>query len=216
MKNKLLLIMPLLAMLFISCDDEVSYSDMKDRESRAIKEFIAAEGINVINYKEFIEKDSVTDVEKNEYVLIDDVYMQIVRNPKDLIGALKMRDGETSNITARFFDYNISEADTLTGNVWDSDNGDEMRVTLSHGSYSATFTSGYMSVLYGSAVPTGWLTPFPYIYLTRRSSQYAKVRLIVPHAKGTSTASSYVYPCFYEITFIPDKTFIFEESYDTN
>ncbi len=196
-----------MTLFFVACDDEVSYSDMKDREARAVKEFIRSEGINVISYKDFIANDSTTDVENNEYVLIDDVYMQIVRNPKNVEGARRMRDEETLNVMARFYEYNISDADTLLGNIFDSDNPDYMRIKYSHGSYSATFTSGYMSITYGSAVPTGWLTPLPYIYFTRRQSQTAKVRLIVPHTKGTSTASSYVYPCFYEITFIPENLY---------
>ena len=192
------LLLPLLALFFVACDDEVSYSDMKERETRAVKEFIRSEGINVISFNDF---------ENNEYVIIDDVYMQIVRNPKGVEGARQMRDGETLNVMARFVEYNISEADTILGNVFDSDNPDYMRVKLDHGSYSATFTNGYMAITYGSAVPTGWLTPLPYIYFTRRQSQTAKVRLIVPHTKGTSTASSYVYPCFYEITFIPENLY---------
>ena len=210
MKNKWLLL-PLFALLFAACDDEVSYSDMKDRETRDVKEFIRSEGIKVISFKEFVEQDSTTNVEENEYVCIDDVYMQIVRNPKNVEGARRMYDGETLNVMARFFEYNISDADTLLGNIYDSDNPDQLRVELSHGSYSATFTDGYMKYTYGGAVPTGWLAPLPYLYFTRNSSQYAKVRLIVPHTKGTSNASSYVYPCFYEITFIPDKNF-----YDIN
>ena len=201
------LLLPLLALFFAACDDEVSYSDMKERETRAVKEFIRSEGINVISFNDFIKNDSTTDVENNEYVIIDDVYMQIVRNPKGVEGARQMRDGETLNVMARFVEYNISEADTILGNVFDSDNPDYMRVKLDHGSYSATFTNGYMAITYGSAVPTGWLTPLPYIYFTRRQSQTAKVRLIVPHTKGTSTASSYVYPCFYEITFIPENLY---------
>ena len=206
MKYKWLLL-PLLVLLFAACDDEVSYSDMKERETRAVKEFIRSEGINVISFNEFIKNDSTTNVENNEYVIIDDVYMQIVRNPKGIEGARQMRDGETLNVMARFVEYNISEGDTILGNVFDSDNPDYMRVKLDHGSYSATFTSGYMALTYSSAVPTGWLTPLPYIYFTRRQSQTAKVRLIVPHTKGTSTASSYVYPCFYEITFIPENLY---------
>ena len=201
------LLLPLLALFFAACDDEVSYSDMKERETRAVKEFIRSEGINVISFNDFIKNDSTTDVENNEYVIIDDVYMQIVRNPKGVEGARQMRDGETLNVMARFVEYNISEADTILGNVFDSDNPDYMRVKLDHGSHSATFTNGYMAITYGSAVPTGWLTPLPYIYFTRRQSQTAKVRLIVPHTKGTSTASSYVYPCFYEITFIPENLY---------
>ena len=201
------LLLPLLALFFVACDDEVSYSDMKERETRAVKEFIRSEGINVISFNDFIKNESTNDVENNEYVIIDDVYMQIVRNPKGVEGARQMRDGETLNVMARFVEYNISEADTILGNVFDSDNPDYMRVKLDHGSYSATFTNGYMAITYGSAVPTGWLTPLPYIYFTRRQSQTAKVRLIVPHTKGTSTASSYVYPCFYEITFIPENLY---------
>ena len=205
-----MLLLPILAIIFVACDDEVTYSDMKERERDAINAFIRSEGINVISFDEFIE-DSITDVENNEYVCIDDVYMQIVSNPKGEKNARQMYEGETLNIMARFYEYNISEGDTITGNIFDSDNPDHLRVELSHGSYSATFTSGYMYSTNSGFVPEGWLVPFPYLYLTRNSSQYAKVNLIVPHTKGTSNASSYVYPCFYQITFIPDKNF-----YDVN
>ena len=103
MKNRLiLLLLPLLAMMFVACDDEVSYTEMKDRETDAIKAFIRSEGINVISFDEFI-KDSITDVANNEYVCIDDVYMQIVRNPKGEEGARQMYEGEKLNMMARFF-----------------------------------------------------------------------------------------------------------------
>ncbi|MBQ3151834.1 MAG: DUF4827 family protein, partial [Bacteroidaceae bacterium] len=46
------LLLPLLALLFAACDDEVSYSDMKERETRAVKEFIRSEGINVISFND--------------------------------------------------------------------------------------------------------------------------------------------------------------------
>ena len=207
MKNRfLLLLLPLLAMMFVACDDEVTYAEMKERERDAINWFIRSQGINVISFDEFI-KDSITDVARNEYVCIDDVYMQIVRNPKGVENARQMYEGENLNMLVKFFEYNISDGDTITGNLYDSDNPDELLVELSHGSYSATFTSGYMNSIYGSYVPTGWLTPFPYLYFTRKDSQVAKVKLIVPHTKGTSTASSYVYPCFYQITFQPDRNF---------
>ena len=152
MKNRLiLLLLPLLAMMFVACDDEVSYTEMKDRETDAIKAFIRSEGINVISFDEFI-KDSITDVANNEYVCIDDVYMQIVRNPKGEEGARQMYEGEKLNMMARFFEYNISDGDTICGNIYDSDNPDHLRVEMSHGSYSATFTSGYMYEIYGGAV----------------------------------------------------------------
>ena len=64
---------------------------------------------------------------------------------------------------------------------------------------------GAMYAAYGStSVPSGWLIPFPYIRIGRQNSPdegIAKVRLIVPHSEGQTSASSNVYPCFYEITF---------------
>ena len=205
-RNAILALLPLFAMLFVACDDEKTYSDLKEDERKVVKNFIREQGINVISFKEFVEQDSVTNVDNNEFVLIDDVYMQIVRNPKNLESARQMRDGETLEILARFIEVNISSGDTIFGNLYDSDNADEMRFSFNSGSYTGTFVRGYMSA-YGNAVPTGWLTPFPYIWLTRRQSQIAKVKLIVPHTKGTSTAASYVYPCFYEVTFQPGKSF---------
>lgn len=47
------LLMPLLAMLFVACDDGVSYSEMKDRERDAINDFIISEGISVISKVNF-------------------------------------------------------------------------------------------------------------------------------------------------------------------
>ena len=93
-------------MMFVACDDEVSYTEMKERETDAIKAFIRSEGINVISFDEFI-KDSITDVANNEYVCIDDVYMQIVRNPKGEEGARQMYEGEKLNMMARFFEHNM-------------------------------------------------------------------------------------------------------------
>lgn len=199
-------LLPLMALLFMACEDEKTYSDMKEHERKVVKDFIREQGINVISYEQFVAQDSVTDVERNEYVLVDDVYMQIVRNPKDIVGARQMYDGETLEILTRFIEYNISSGDTIFGNIYDSDNADEMRISLNSGSYTGTFVKGYMTA-YGNAVPTGWLTPFPYIWLIRRQSQLAKVRLIVPHTKGTSSAASYVFPCYYEITYQPGKGF---------
>ncbi len=213
MKNKLLLLfLPLLAMMFAACDDEISYSEMKEREKDAIKAFIRSEGIKVIKFDDFIKNDSVTDVEENEYVLIDDVYMQIVRNPKEVDGARQMRKGDDLTILVRFSEYNISEGETVLTNDNDSDNPDEMKIKFNGGSYEGRFDKGYMLSIYGQNVPESWLVPLPYIYLTRKDdSQIPKVRLIVPHSKGTSNASQYVYPCFYEITLEPDRNF-----YDIN
>ena len=132
---------------------------MKDKERDAVKKFVKEKGIKVISYEEFIANDTVTDVSKNEFVEIDGVYMQIVNNPKDADDVRRINDGDTRNMLVRYTEYNIQEGDTISGNKFVSE-PDEMRVSNASGTFSATFTSGIMASVYGSAVPTGWLTPF--------------------------------------------------------
>ena len=203
----------LLLLFIVACDDTVTYPEMKEKEVKAIKSFIKEKKIKPITYKEFVAKDSVTDVNLNEYVEIDGVYMQIVCNPKEAVDARKIDDGHTRNMIVRYIEYNIQSGDTLSGNKYTGELYDEMRVTNNSGTYFATFTtSGMMASVYGdSYVPTGWLVPFPYLWFTRHTSQLAKVNLIVPHTKGTSNATTYVYPCFYEITFQPEDLFDYED-----
>ena len=46
--------------------------------------------------------------------------------------------------------------------------------------------------------------PLNYVKVGRLSSaddELARVRLIVPHSQGHQTATSYVYPYYYEITY---------------
>ena len=203
-------VLPLLALLFVACDDTVTYSEMKEKERDAVNKFVKDKGIKIISYAEFIANDSTTDVAKNEFVEIDDVYMQIVNNPKDAADARRIADGDTRNMLVRYYEYNIIEGDTISTNSYMSE-ADEMRVTNKNGNYSATFTSGMMASIYGNAVPTGWLTPLNYLYFTRMQSNLAKVNLIVPHSKGTVTATTYVYPCLYSITFQPENLYDFGE-----
>lgn len=185
--------------LFQACDDTETYAEMKEKERKAIDAFIKSEGINVISFEQFCAQDSTTDVDKNEYVLFKDkgVYMQLVRKG---VGE-PLADGERAEINVRYLEVNIKEGDTLTGNLYDASNPDVMTIENKGGSYSGSFTSGYMYSVYGSPVPSGWMMPFPYIRLRFMLSEFPKVRLIVPHSEGQSTASSYVYPCFYEITY---------------
>lgn len=199
----------LLSLLFIACDDTVTYSEMKEKEIETIKNFIKEQGINVISYQEFIANDTVTNVERNEYVEIDGVYMQIVNNPKHESDARRIKDGETRNMYVVYSEKNIQSGDMLSYNTYYPD-PDEMRVSNNSGSYSAAFVSGVMLNLYSSSyVPTGWLVPFSYLWFTRHSSQHARVNLIVPHTKGTSNATTYVYPCFYEIRIYPEHSYEF-------
>ena len=201
----------LLSLLFIACDDTVTYSEMKEKEIETIKNFIKEQGINVISYQEFIANDTVTNVERNEYVEIDGVYMQIVNNPKNESDARRIKDGETRNMHIVYSEKNIQSGDMLSYNTYYPD-PDEMRVSNNSGSYSAAFVSGVMLNLYSSSyVPTGWLVPFSYLWFTRHSSQHARFNLIVPHTKGTSNATTYVYPCFYEIRIYPENLYDYEE-----
>lgn len=211
-KNKVnrLFFLPLLAFLLIACEDSLTYSDMKEKERSVVKEFIREKGIKIISFAEFVANDSVTDVEKNEFVEINDVYMQIVCNPENAPDARRINEGDTRNMLVRYYEYNIQEGDTISSNLYASE-ADEMRVSNNSGTFSATFTSGVMSSIYGNAVPTGWLAPFNYLFFTRSKSQLAKVNLIVPHSRGTVTASTYVYPCLYQITFQPENLYDYED-----
>lgn len=204
-----LFLITIISLSFCSCDDGVTYSEMKDRERGAVHQFIVEKNIEVITFDEFVANDSVTDVSRNQFVEIDDVYMQIVNNPKNAAGARKIEDGYTRNILVRYYEYNIQNGDTISTNLYSSE-PDEMRVTNTNGTYEATFTSGVMPSIYGNAVPTGWLTPLNFLYFTRKTDNLAKVNIIVPHSKGTITAASYVYPCLYQISFQPENLYDFD------
>ncbi len=206
-----LLLLPLLALLLSACDDTVTYSEMKEKERDAVKKYIKKNGIKVISFSDFIENDSATNVENNEFVEIDGVYMQIVNNPKAAPEARKINPGDTRNMLVRYHEYNIMEGDTISTNRYMSE-ADEMRVSNVDGTFSATFTSGVMSAVYGNSVPTGWLVPFSYLYFVRSQSNLAEVILIVPHTKGTVSASNMVYPCLYKMTLQPENMFDYEEN----
>ena len=193
------------AVSFVSCDDTVTYSEMKDKERDAVNAYIKEKKINVISFDDFVANDSTTDVGNNEYVLVDDVYMQIVNNPRKTDEtSYSINDGDNVDLLIRYYEYNIQDDDTITANLYAAE-ADEMRVTNNSGSYTATFTSGIMNSVYGSSVPTGWLVPLRFLTFTRKQSNLAKVNVIVPHTKGTSTAATYVYPCLYQITFHPSS-----------
>ena len=192
--------MTMIAALWCSCDDVETYAEMKEKEKAHIEDFISEQGIKVITKAEF-EKDTITDVEKNEFVLFEDkgVYMQIVRRGEGKM----MEDGDRTVFMARYLEQNIETGDTISANLYASP--DYFTCKREGDSFTASFTQGYMLNVYGSsAVPSGWLVPFSYITPGRPNDKGAKVRLIVPHGQGTTTASQYVYPTYYEITYIPE------------
>lgn len=194
----LLLILP--AMTFLSCNKNISYAEMKERERKYIKHWIDSAGIKVISESQFLAQDSMTDVGRNEYVLFSEsgVYMQIVQKGE----GERVNDGETRKVLCRYLEREVKTGDTLTTNYYSASIVDGMMVSNESGSYTAYFTSGYLMSNYSSsAVPGGWLAPMAYIRLTRDLEKVAKVNLIVPHSQGTGDATQSVSPCFYEVSY---------------
>ena len=195
MKKLLLLFFILLAVgfSFQACDDTKTYAEMLEEEDDAIADFINKEGIKVISQTEFFDNDSVTDVEKNEFVqLSSGVYMQIEDkgsdNPADTV---KNND----LVLVRFMEYSLLDKDTTLSNLTLPYLVDEFKYTASSSSIAGIFIQGLMYIAYGyTAVPAGWLVPLPYV------RDKAHVRLIVPSKMGHQSAMQYVYPYYYDIT----------------
>lgn len=209
---------------FISCSDDQTYAEQKDKERKAVDAFLKRDVtivgpsgdticnvgvINVITEQEFINQDSTTNLENNEYVLFanNGIYMQIVRRG---VGE-KISKGQTRQVACRFVEYNIlGDSLQLRNDVsyWHT-NPDIIVVTNTSGTFSGKFVigdmAGAMYQTYGEEkVLEGWLAPFPYIRVGRQTTadgEIAKVRLIVPHTAGQSNAATNVYPCFYEILY---------------
>ncbi|MBR4923440.1 MAG: DUF4827 domain-containing protein [Bacteroidaceae bacterium] len=190
---------------FQSCDDSKTYAELKEEEREAIKRFIEVEGIKVIDEDTYTAQDSVTNVANNEFVFFDEsgVYMQIIEKGQ----GEKMEEGRYE-ILARYLETKITEdggRDTLSFNTdsyW-SPHPDAFIVTKTKYGYSASFDNYAVMVDYHSSnsVPAGWLIPFNHLRVGREISARSKIRLIVPHSQGTSSASSAVAPCYYEITY---------------
>ena len=206
-KLGLLLMMTVgLGMSFQSCDDSKTYAELKEEEREAIKRYIELNNIKVIDENQFKEQDSTTNVANNEYVLFAEsgVYMQVLERGNGEV----IEDGRYEILT-RYWELVINEdgtADTISSNM----NGnyyphpDEFKLTKLGNSLSASFvgSGGAMYQTHGSAsVPSGWLLPLNYLKVGRTISGRSRVNLIVPHSRGTSTASSQVVPCYYEILY---------------
>lgn len=203
MKKPIFIVLAILsAVAWCSCEDYETYAEQKEKEKNHIYDFIDEQGITVIDMETFEANGQVTDTAKNEFVLFEDkgIYMQIVRKGEGEM----MEPGDRGVFMARYLEYNIADGDTISGNLYAS-TPDKFTCERKGDTFSASFTQGYMYAIYGSAVPKGWLLPFSYITPGRPNDKAAKVRLIVPHSEGTSTAAQYVYPTYYEITYIPER-----------
>lgn len=211
---------------FISCKDEETYAEQKEKERKAIAAFMGREEIllrnhdgdtllympkiKVITEEEFCAKDSTTDVAENEFVLFAStgVYMQIVRQG---VGE-RIKEGETKRVLCRYYEYNIlgDSVQTADNVLYWATNPEILDVSNTGGSISASFDTsvnggGAMYQAYRSVkVPGAWILPLYYVRIGRQVTPeggIAKVRLIVPHTQGHDDATSNVYPCFYEITY---------------
>lgn len=201
-----------LMLMVTSCNDGETYAEQKEKERKAISKFITSNDIvgtiHPITESQFYAQDSTTNLDRNEFVQFSDgVYMQIVRKGegKSMVEMAKERPDSTvtRRILCKFLEYDIESADTTYTNFYMSSIIDEMMCTYSHysRSYTASFTTGLMRNYYNASVPMGWLKPLNFIRLTKVAGEEAKVRLIVPHSSGTTNASSYVLPFYYEITY---------------
>ena len=194
-----------LGLFFQSCNNGKTYAEMKEEEREAIKRFIELNDIKVIDEEQFAEQDSTTDVSANEYVLFKEtgIYMQVIeRGNGESLG-----EGR-HEILVRYVEERIKQngdADTLSLNNLSNlyAHPDEFILTKENKSYSATFTTlGAMYNTHSSAyVPSGWLMALNYLKVGREISSRSKIKLILPHSQGTSTATAEVFPCFYEITY---------------
>jgi hypothetical protein len=210
--KKILFIMIALAAVLSSCNDYETYGDKKEKERNAIAKFISDRSIVVISEDQFNQQGYTTNVERNEFVKLDKsgVYMQIQRPGC----GTALQDGESTRLVCRFLEYDILQDTTTIGNDMPymyykgqsvATLPDVIQVSRTSGSYTASFESGLMYLVYQSAsVPSGWLVPLSYIKVGRPQAltdECAKVRLIVPHSQGHANASSNVNPYYYEVTY---------------
>ena len=115
-----------------------------------------------------------------------------------------LEDSERRMFAARYVEYNIEDEDTISSNLYAAI--PDKFVCVRYGdTFSASFTQGYMYEAYGNMVPKGWLLPFKYITPGYPDDKASRVRLIIPHSVGTTMAAQYVYPAYYDITYMTQR-----------
>jgi len=205
MKKLIYIMSGLMAMslMFVSCKDEETYADQKDREAKQISKWLTDNKIDVISMADFL-KDTITnnpvtgpDSTLNQYVLFSDngVYMQIIRRGEGRL----MKSGDIWDMNVRYTEQLVRNGDLMSMNTYERE-PDIFYVQRTGDNYTGSFRSGVMPGRYGNSVPNSWLMIMPFIKPGLLNADGAKVRLIVPHNQGTQLAASNVYPAFYEIT----------------
>ena len=206
-KNIYVLAAMLIGVLLLgACNDYETYGEQKEKERDAIAQFIKDSAITVISETVFEQQNNTTDLSRNEFVRLNKsgVYMQIVRKGD----GTPLEDGKSINLLCRFVEINIKQ-NTVYYNAYNYVfQEDKLNVQRSGSTYTASFVAGRMLEAYGASVPAGWLVAFNYLNIGRSTANLAKVRLIVPHSQGHSTASSNVYPYYYELTFQRERSIV--------
>lgn len=204
------LILLTLAISVASCNKTETYAEKKARESEQIQGFISERNIKVIKLDEFL-KDTITDNPEegpdktlNEYVLFPEngVYMQIVRRGE----GTALDDGETRLFNVRFLEYNIATGDTIDMSLHTNDS-EVVKCTRTGSYYTAVLLPGSRMSRYGNSVPSGWLVPMPFITpgFVYNGLNASKIKIIVPHDQGTTTAMNAVQPYYYELIITSQK-----------
>lgn len=209
--------------LFQACDNSKTYAEMLEDEKNAVEKFIRDSAIQVISVEEFERNDTVTNLDRNEYVFFssDGVYMQIVdRGHEDIDTDETSEDNRTEaekNEAAKFVDGNVIctrylELDMFTREIaafnvpleeyMDGSTiyGDPLvfryvkKETYSAGTFLYPLDYAWNALYQTTAVPQGWLLSLPYL------RDNAHVRLIVPSKMGHQTSQRDVTPYYYDIT----------------
>ena len=96
---------------FQSCNNGVTYAELKESEREAIQRFIELNDVKVIDEDQFAEQDSTTNINLNEYVLFKEsgVYMQVVERG----GGELLEDGR-HEILALYVEEEIVETLAVT------------------------------------------------------------------------------------------------------
>lgn len=227
--KKILFVVVAFAALFsmMACSDSETYADQRNRERDSINAFLRNENIKVITEKQFQERWEAgvtltdTSANNNEYVLFESngVYMQVIdQGCGDYI-----KQGTSEEVLVRFDEYNINTRAKICDDALTCSNNltgtsfyvDKMKVTNTSGTFTGLFVKPAQSVFcitynyssytgsYSGTVPSGWLTPFTWVKIGRGNGEgekIAHVRLLVPHSYGSTTASSNVNACLYDMT----------------
>ena len=205
MKKLMIALVAVLGLVQLAaCNDYETYGDKKEKERKAIREFLADSSFVVISESQFHQQGDVTDVAKREFVYMDNsgVYMQIVHQGC----GTPLQDGETSDLLVRFLEIGLIDSSAVYNDV-NPYTVDIMNVKRQGNTFTASFDTSSDWYAYhnnSEAVPQGLIVPLPYLNMGRprtADDQIAKVRLIVPHTQGHIIATQYVYPYYYEITF---------------